>query len=83
MSETHEIVELLREIRDTQAAMATKQEEVLAFVRQQDQDAKKRYVESIELQRQAMLRQKVILVVVLPLFLLCLGGLACLSGVVL
>ena len=71
--ETQALVGLLREIRDTQAAMAAQQERVVELMQQQAEHTRARVAESIELQRVGIARQKQALLGALPLILLCLG----------
>lgn len=68
-----EAIGLLREIRDSQVAMAANQERALELMRQQAQDTRQRVAESIDLQKMGIARQKQVLVAGLPLILLCLG----------
>ncbi len=72
-SEVDEVIELLREIRDTQAAMAANQKHVVELMRKQVHDTRERIAESIGLQRVGIARQKQALLGALPLILICLG----------
>lgn len=66
-------IALLREIRDSQAAMAANQERALELMRLQAQDARERVKESIALQKLGIARQKQVMLGAGPLILLCLG----------
>ena len=72
-TESQTVIELLRDIRDQQAAMAANQERALELMRQQAQDTRERVAESIQLQKVGIARQRQVMVSALPLILLCLG----------
>jgi len=71
--DARETIALLREIRDTQAAMAANQERVIELMHQQAQHARERVAESINLQKAGIAKQQQALVGGVPLILLCLG----------
>jgi hypothetical protein len=72
-TEAEQVIGLLREVRDSQAAMAANQERALELMRQQAQDTRERVAESIDLQKVGIARQKQALLGGAPLILLCLG----------
>lgn len=76
MEKTPEIVQLLVEIRDQLREGATRQSEVLEFLRTEAARTKAVVDRSISLQELAVQRQRSALMLVVPIIVICLGVLA-------
>ena len=73
MSQSEEIVSLLREIRDNQQRALAHQQEQLEIARSQLDRSVRQVTESIELQREAMARFRRVARVALPAVLVCIA----------
>ena len=73
MSDKDEIRDLLKEIRDNQRLGLQRQEEHLAIAREQIERSRGQVQESIELQRQALGRAKIVSRIAIPGIALCIG----------
>lgn len=71
MDTDREILETLREMRQSQQAMLAKQEEALAFLRTQAEHSTRLGEEAIQLQRVAVERARKITWIAVPGILLC------------
>lgn len=73
MSNEDEIRQILTEIRDNQRASLQRQEEHLEIAREQLDRAKSQIGESINLQREAIARARMLSRIALPAVLLCIA----------
>jgi hypothetical protein len=71
MTDSPEIRDLLAEIRDNQRLSLQRQEEHLAIAREQIERSRNQVEQSLELQRQAIVRVKRISRIALPGIVLC------------
>ena len=70
--DNNETVQLLKEIKHIQETVAERQVELLEYLKAEEQRKQKLVSESVELQRQSVKRQKVMLNVAYPILIL--GG---------
>ena len=73
MSELDEIRSILVEMRDDQRSSLEKQDEHIALAQQQLDRARTQVEESLDLQREAMAKQKTIIRIALPGVLACIA----------
>ena len=70
--DNNETVQLLKEIKHIQETVAERQVELLEYLKAEEQRKQKLVSESVELQRQSVKRQKIMLNVAYPILIL--GG---------
>lgn len=68
----NEIIKLLKEIIRQQEAAAARQVELIEYIKSEEEQKKKLVSESVELQRQSVKRQKMVVYVAYPVLIL--GG---------
>ena len=73
MNSNEELKEILMEIRDNQQKALQQQQEHLEIAKKQLDRSNNQVSESIDLQRQAMARFKLISLIAIPIILVCIG----------
>lgn len=73
MNSNEELKEILMEIRDNQQKALQQQQEHLEIAKKQLDRSNNQVSESIDLQRQAMARFKLISMIAIPIILVCIG----------